>query len=229
MEGLHDNVSHDLRIARETLGHPVALGDSSQVAWTSMFEKYLPKRYCTATATIVDANGRFSEQIDVVIYDRQYSPLIFEHQDQLVIPAEAIYAVFEAKQEINKQHIQYAQKKVGSVRKLQRTSVQIETIDGPNTKVPQPIIGGFLAFKTRWKKPIEKTLARSLSLDQGNGRLDLGCIASYGVFGCGGFDCRHSVPHARAVTYFLLELITRLQSIGTVPAIDTRAYAKWLI
>jgi hypothetical protein len=228
MKGLHDKVAQDLQVARETLGHPVALGDGSQTVWISMFAKYLPERYRATSATIVDGNGRFSEQIDVVIFDRQYSPLIFEHKRQLVIPAEAVYAVFESKQEITRPHIQYAQKKVASVRRLQRTSAEVQTIDGPRKKVPQAIIGGFLAFETRWKKPIEKTLARALSADQGDGRLDLGCVVAYGTFGCTGMECQKSAPHAQASTCFLLELITRLQSVGTVPAIDMRAYAKWL-
>ena len=51
-------------------------------------------------ATIVDSNGQFSDQIDIVLFDRQYTPLIFEHQNEIVVPVEAVYALFEAKQEI---------------------------------------------------------------------------------------------------------------------------------
>lgn len=32
----------------------------------------------------------------------------------------------------------------------------------------------------------------------------------------------------KPATAFLLELIAQLQSLGTVPMIDTRAYARWL-
>jgi len=44
-------------------------------------------------------------------------------------------------------------------------------------------------------------------------------------------DYSHGVTLAlqsKPATAFLLELIARLQSIATVPMIDTRAYAKWL-
>lgn len=36
------------------------------------------------------------------------------------------------------------------------------------------------------------------------------------------------VPHAKAATAFLFELIARLQASATVPMIDVRAYARWL-
>jgi len=228
MKGLHDKVAHDLQVARETLGHPVALGDGSENVWISMFEKYLPERYRAASASSIDADNNSSEQIDVVIYDRQYSPLIFEHKHQLVIPSEAVYAVFESKQEINRTNIRYAQKKIASVRRLRRTSAEVQTIEGRRRKLIQPILGGFLAFDTRWKRPIDKTLSRVLSQNQDCGRIDLGCIAAYGVFGCGKLDSLGSMPHPRATTLFLLELISRLQSVGTVAAIDMRAYAHWL-
>jgi hypothetical protein len=68
-----------------------------------------------------------------------------------------------------------------------------------------------------------------LCVDQADGRLDLGCIAAYGTFGCEGADCRSAAPHDKATTSFLLEIITRLQGIGTAPAIDMAAYAQWLI
>jgi Domain of unknown function (DUF6602) len=54
-----------------------------------------------ASAHVVDSGGKFSEQIDVVVYDRQYSPLIFEIEGEKVIPAESVYAAFEAKQTMN--------------------------------------------------------------------------------------------------------------------------------
>jgi hypothetical protein len=229
MQGLHDRVAQDLKIARAALGHPVAKGDGSELVWSTLFEKYLPKRYAVAKATICDSHGDFSDEIDVVLFDRQYTPLIFEHQNQYVVPAEAVYAVFESKQEINARFVKYAQQKVATVRRLYRTTAQIQTIDGPRTATPQPILSGFLAFESGWKTvPIDRFLSLSLAADQGEGRLDIGCIAAYGTFGCEGADCVSSVQHDKATSCFLLDLITRLQGIGTAPAIDMTAYAQWL-
>ena len=86
-----------------------------------MLQNYLPQRYQAATAHVVDSQGQFSDQIDVVIFDRQYSPFIFKFEGQVIVPAESVYAVFEAKQVINAEQVKYAQDKAESVRKLART------------------------------------------------------------------------------------------------------------
>ncbi len=228
LERLHSKVEQDLTTAR-TIPHPGAKGDCSEAVWIRLFETYLPERYKAQKAFIGDSNGKFSDQIDVVIYDRQYSPFVFNFEGQIIIPAEAVYAVFEAKQELTTPHIAYAQEKAATVRRLHRTSVDVPTIDGMRPgKKPQPILAGFLAFECRWKKPFDRTLARALSADQGDGRLDLGCIAAHATFGCNRADCLTACYDTKAATGFLLELLARLQQCGTVPAIDYRAYAKWL-
>lgn len=230
MQALHERVEQDLKTARETLAHPGAKGEGSEGVWTALFTKYLPQRYAVAKATIVDSKGRFSDQIDIVLFDRQYTPLIFEHQNQIVVPAEAVYAVFESKQDIRRAFVRYAQRKVASVRRLYRTSAPVRTIDGRRTAKPQPILAGFLAFENTWTPAtIGKNLSRILAAEQKEGRLDFGCIAAYGTFNCQGANRVISTPHDKATTCFLLELITRLQRIGTAPAIDMGAYARWLV
>jgi hypothetical protein len=46
---------------------------------------------------VIDSLGSFSKQIDIVVFDRQYSPFIFNFQGQKTIPAESVCAAFEAK------------------------------------------------------------------------------------------------------------------------------------
>jgi hypothetical protein len=229
LERLHAKVEQDLKTARETLAHPGAKGDCTEAIWIRLFDTYLPERYRSRKAVIADSKGGFSDEIDVVIYDRQYSAFVFNFEGQVVIPAEAVYAIFEAKQELSGPHIRYAQKKASTVRRLFRTSIDVPTIEGIRRgKSPQPILAGFLGFECRWKKPFDQTLARALSADQGDGHLDFGCIAAHATFGCGGSASQEASYDAKAATAFLLDLLARLQQCGTVPAIDYRAYAKWL-
>jgi len=229
LERLHSKVEHDLKTAREAIAHSGAKGDCTEAIWTRLFDTYLPARYRSQKAVIADSKGAFSDEIDVVIYDRQYSAFVFNFEGQVVIPAEAVYAVFEAKQELTGPHIRYAQHKVTTVRQLYRTSISVPTIDGMRRgKEPQPILAGFLSFDCGWRKPFDQTLTRALNGDQGDGRLDFGCIATHGTFGCGGAPSRLFSCDTKAATAFLLSLLDRLQQCGTVPAIDYGAYAKWL-
>lgn len=71
LAGLHDDIQQKLEIVRKSLGHPVSKGDASETVWLELLQTYLPKRYQAATAHVVDSNGVFSDQIDVVVFDRQ--------------------------------------------------------------------------------------------------------------------------------------------------------------
>lgn len=225
---LHDSIEGELRRARETLAHPTEKGDASESVWIDVFNKHLPRRYEARRAHVVDANGAFSEQIDVVIHDRQYSPLVFTFKDSFVVPAESVYAVFEAKQDMNAEHIAYAQHKAATVRRLHRTSVPVPTIDGLKPpKQPGVILAGLLTLTCDWSPPFGGTMQQHLQNVLGDGVLDLGCVADAGLFW---FDAKNQIHQLSAVqrsaTHFVFELIARLQELATVPMLDVRAYAK---
>src|SRR5258708_1029703 len=159
LAGLHRDIEQRLKTAREALGHPNAKGDASESVWLELLGTYLPKRYRAEKAHVVDSNGDFSEQIDVLLFDQQYSPFIFNYQGQLVVPAESVYAAFEAKQSINAEQIAYGQKKLASVRRLHRTSLEIPHAGGKYpAKIPQHVLGGFLSFDSDWSPPLGEPL-----------------------------------------------------------------------
>ncbi len=229
LAGLHDDIEGRLSIARNAMGHPVAKGDASEEVWLDLLKTYLPQRYQAAKAFVVDSTGAFSEQIDVLVFDRQYSPFIFRYNGQSIVPAESVYAAFEAKQTINASLVKYAQDKVASVRRLHRTSLPIPHAGGEYpAKVPRDILGGFLSFDSDWSPPLGVSLIDALRGSTLESRLDLGCVAAHGIFWRGVDNFFSVQPEGKPATAFLFELIARLQSVATVPMIDIRAYAKWL-
>lgn len=231
LASLHEDIQQKLSIVRRTIHHPGSKGDASEEVWLELLQTYLPKRYEAAKAHVVDSKGQFSEQIDVVVFDRQYSPFIFTFQGQKIIPAESVYAVFEAKQTIDLGLVNYAQDKVASVRWLHRTSLPIPHAGGTYpAKPPIAILGGILTFESEWKPPMGEPLAAALNSSTGDRQLDLGCIASHGHFSRDPQTGSYSFAHeSRAATAFLFKLISRLQFSGTVPMIDVDAYAEWLV
>lgn len=222
---LHSMMRSKLEASRDAIGHSGTKGDASEGSWITLFNEYLPTRYQSAKGTICDSNGQFSDQIDVVIYDRQYSPLIFVIEGQKIIPAEAVYAVFESKQVINAEYVEYAQDKAETVRALHRTSAEVTHLQGKSEgKEPQHIISGILALNSDWKPAMGDSLREALSKGIGGRHLDLGCIANAGYFDDSA-DGHRFHEKEFAVTAFLFELVARLQASGTVPMIDMRAYA----
>ncbi len=227
LHSLHWDIEHSLEVIRKTIAHPGMKGDGSEKVWLELFRTYLPERYKAENAFVVDSKGDFSEQQDVVIFDRQYSPFVFNYQDQIVVPAESVYAVFEAKQTVNKDLIEYAQNKVSSVRALHRTSLPIPHAGGEYPPKPLiPIIGGILCLESEWTPEMGKPLVKQLNADKNNGLLNIGCIASHGYFN---FDTDFEIfSEEKAATAFLFKLISILQRSATVPMIDIEAYSNWL-
>ncbi len=230
LAGLHDDIQQRLETVSKTFGHPGTKGDASEKVWLDLLQTYLPRRYEAATAHIVDSQGEFSQQIDVVIFDRQYSPFIFNYEGQTIIPAESVYAVFEAKQTINAGQVSYAQEKVASVRRLHRTSLPIPYAKSTYPAKPLiPIYGGLLTFESDWSPALDQPLLGALSNGGEDDRLDLGCVAAHGYFSFDQKTERYDIHNGgKPATAFLFKLISQLQFSGTVPMIDVKAYAQWL-
>lgn len=230
LEGLHDTIHQKLETSRKALVHPGIKGDASERIWLELLQTYLPKRYQAEKAHVVDSKGNFSQQMDVVIFDRQYSPFIFTFEGAIIIPAESVYAVFEAKQTLNAAMVKYAQEKIESVRKLHRTSLPIPHAGGVfPAKQLHHIYGGILSFESDWSPPMGKALAEALAKGLHNQRLDIGCVAAHGYFSFDKDNCEYDfVDGQKPATSFLFKLISMLQFSGTVPMIDVLAYSKWL-
>lgn len=227
---LNNDVNQRLETTRRSFAQPSTTGDASENVWLKILNTYLPKRYRAAKAHVVDSEDAFSEQIDVVVYDEQYSPLIFRYEGQTIIPAESVYAAFEVKQTLNTKHVGYACQKVASVRRLHRTSLRIPYAGGTYPSKPLiHILGGLLTLESDWKPPLGESLLAKLGSKGDCDRLDLGCVAAHGYFKLDKNGEEYEIyKGGKPATAFLFELISRLQSSGTVQMIDVQAYARWL-
>ena len=230
LASLDKSVRTQLETVREAHVHPGARGDGSEEVWIELFKKYLPNRYKAQKAFIVDSKNQVSDQIDLVIFDRQYSPFIFSFKGGDYLPAESVYGVFEAKQELNKSTITYAKNKAASVRKLHRTSLPIPTASGTCKPKELPkILSGILAFQSGWTPHFGPPFFDALKASETEEELDMGCVASQGYFRKNENGEYEIFSGVHPTTAFLFQLISQLQRVGTVPMIDLNAYAKWLL
>jgi len=256
--GLQKQMEAQLNTNRENILHPGTKGDSLENVWIEWLKKYMPNRYCIDKAIVIDSDGNLSHQIDLVIYDQQYTPFVFTQNGVHYIPAEGVYAVFEVKPDLdgstkskgkNMSYIEYAGRKIESVRSLKRTSAKI--IDRGKSKCPRSltkIIGGILTSVNSCSniETIKKHLMELVDLKT----IDMGCAVEYGSFYIdyiGSEKIEITDPNERIKDYyhhrsfnkitfserenslvtFFLQLSRYLQqSIGTVAAIDFGAYAR---
>ncbi len=223
-------LENDLDRAIGGITHDGIMGSVGEQCWIKMLKKYLPRRYEVNSAIIIDSEGHTSEQIDVVIYDPQYTPTLLAQEHHFYVPAEAVYAVFDAKQKINKQLLNAAAQKAESVRKLKRTSVPIVHSDGMRpAKEPFEIIAGILARSVEWTDGLGDAFSKVIYLTDFTDKKFLNCGSGLSDGSFDFYDRKDSLvvgPKDCGLAYFLFRLLNKLQSLGTVPAIDWNSYAK---
>ena len=230
MAGLQLQMDAKLTLSRRTLTHPVAIGDVAELEWIGLLSEYLPRRYSVDRGFVVDHTGSVSDQIDILVYDKHYTPFVFHINGVKYIPAEAIYAAIESKQDISKKNIEYAAEKARSVRLLRRTSLEITHAGGTYpAKTPHNILFCLVSVGGSLSKA---NLSR-LQKISATGCLNAVCSLSGTYARVGGFQLwkKNKPPFnvmaektSLSLVTFVLNLVADLQSIGTVTAIDTRKY-----
>lgn len=210
------------------IAHDGDMGEANEAYFIETLRKYLPNRYTVEKAIILDSLGNTTDSIDVVIFDRQYTPTLLDSEKHRYVPAEAVYAVFECKPTIDKGYLTYAADKAASVRRMHRTSVGIPHAGGVYSPKPQiEVVSGIVALEIEWADDFGKAFMQHHSELTGDRRLDCGLAVSGASFDT--FDGTYTFgPKNNALVFFLFRLLQRLQAVGTVPAVDWAAYAQQL-
>lgn len=229
LNGLQARLEGELRGGRAAVAHPGARGEASEDDWLRVLKDHLPQRYQADRAFVIDSRGECSEQIDVVIYDRQYSPFLYNQANQRYVPAESVYGVLEVKQDLSRDHVLYAGAKAASVRRLHRTSAPIPYAEGAYKPRPLPrIVAGIVTYQSSWGPPFGEPFRSALAELPADNRLDVGCALLHGAFEARYPTGNHVeltvVEGPRSLVQFLMRLLKQLQALATAPAIDYEEY-----
>lgn len=218
-----------LELSSKSITHDGVMGEVNERHFIEFLSKHLPKRYVADQGIVIDSNGSTSDQIDIVIFDHQYTPTLLDQHAHRFIPAEAVYCVLEVKPTINKQYLEYAASKAHSVRVLERTSVSIPHVGGVFSPKPLfPIIAGIVATGVEWNDGLAgDAFSDNFGTLTDTHILDCGLALSDRAFDT--FDGNLVVSNpVGSLAFFLFRLLQRLQSLGTVPAVDWNKYAAVL-
>jgi hypothetical protein len=216
----------------DRIAHSGDKGEVNEEHFIEFLTSYLPNRYTVKKAMIIDCEGNVSDSIDIVVFDRQYTPTLLDNNKHRYVPAEAVYAVFECKPTINKDYLEYTADKIQSVRKLKRTSVEIVHAGGKYpAKEHFDILGGILALQVDWVDCFGESFQKNHKTLIGKKRVDCGFAAEGASFDSIANPNNFSYsfgPKDNSLAYFAFRLLWKLQSLATVPAVDWMAYANTL-
>jgi hypothetical protein len=219
-----------VRLARaRSLPHPTSAGDEGEEGWTEVLRDFLPRRYDVARHRfVIDAEGRVSQQQDIVIYDGQFAPTFLVLGETQFIPVESVYAVLEVKTTMNKETVVYAGEKAASVRHLTHNPGKVLIYTGELAqRAPIRPIAGLLCHDSDWADPFGEHFEGALAGLSDDARLDMGCVALKGAFSVG-VDAVVSANTDKALIAFCVALFDSLQKLGNAPGIDAIKYGKEL-
>ena len=128
--------------------------------------------------------------------------------------------------------MEYAGGKIKSVRELKRTSTSIVSANGQAEPKPlHRIVSGVLTLDSSWADPITENVIKYMQERPSSEKIDLVCCMEKGSFSAtynadGSIASITRSKNNESLIFFFLELLKKLQAIGTVPAIKISEYEK---
>lgn len=109
--------------------HRLTAGSYREEIWADFFRRIVPKKFNIARSVfIIDSNRNISKEVDIAIYDEQYTPYIFNYGLIKFIPIEAVAAVVQCKSRaLDKENLLNW---IKSIKKLQTSNDSIVRLAG---------------------------------------------------------------------------------------------------
>ncbi|WP_137742897.1 DUF6602 domain-containing protein [Robertmurraya siralis] len=93
---MESSMSEQLRM--EISNHGTTLGGYREDLWFDLFRRIIPLKYkVEQNVFIIDSNQNISNEVDIAVFDEQYTPYIFNYGKMKFIPIEAVAIVIECK------------------------------------------------------------------------------------------------------------------------------------
>lgn len=93
-DGIAEALGARLTASKKYLRHPVA-GFSAEGYFKDLLREYLPKRYAVDTGFVINASGRRSQHLDIIIADTLHIPPLCSEPTYKVFAAESVCAAVE--------------------------------------------------------------------------------------------------------------------------------------
>ena len=125
--------------------HPGTVGSHRELIWKDIFERIIPKKFAIEQGVfIIDSKGNISNEVDLAIFDEQYTPYVFQYGKIKYIPIEAVAVVVECKSKSwKKNQLKEWSQSISdlktSSKSFVRTATAIEFQSAPTQTATRPI------------------------------------------------------------------------------------------
>ena len=105
---------------RSSIPHAGETGTLIEKLIRSELQKVLPEKVAVADGFVVDADGRTSKQMDIILYDKLNTPRIFSGDGAQMFPVETTYGAGEIKTRLDASELKDTYEKCSSYKSLVR-------------------------------------------------------------------------------------------------------------
>ena len=123
LRGMQERLEADIRRARDVIPNPGEKGKSFEEIIRESLQSVLPGKIGVSHGFVFDADGKESQQMDVILYDQLNTPRIYagtSEEEAQAFPVESTYACGELKTQMNKNELKDSVDKCFSYKSLRR-------------------------------------------------------------------------------------------------------------
>lgn len=116
--GVLQRLQAEVSVFNRLILHQGERGRENEQALSRVLEGLVPRRLGIGTGMLFDIEGKYSKQTDLVLFDQVDAPTILAQTTQLLHPVEQVTICIEVKTTLDKEEIEDAAAKKGSIRSL---------------------------------------------------------------------------------------------------------------
>ena len=132
----------ELEKTRAALGHSGLKGQANEESVRRFLADHFPPSLEFVSGQAVDATGRLSRQLDIMVIDRARTPIFYREGTVRVVPSEGLVAVVEVTAKLTRKKLSEAIENMLSVKTLEKTAY-FEGSEGP-------LVATFNAYGQEW-------------------------------------------------------------------------------
>lgn len=118
LKDIFDNVEKSLYSDMSIrIEHNLEDGKYREYLVKKVLDKIVPSKYSITNGFIIDSDNNISQEMDVIIYDKNYVPPFFD-ETYTVVPIEAVIAVIQVKTTLNKKTLSDSITNLNSINRL---------------------------------------------------------------------------------------------------------------
>ena len=138
-EASEDALTARLRAIRGAIGHAGVKGTLVENAVADFLRSILPEKIGICTGVAVDSDLNSSGQLDLILYDKAHTPLLFGSDGVYLVTIECIYFIVEIKTSLTKEEFKKSILHMESVKNLKRKAYYL----GHGNEIKRDYFEGF--------------------------------------------------------------------------------------